>query len=73
MIFREMLQDEREAGKAESRIEDILDLLEDLPGEISEDLRQQLFAERDCDVLREYHRLAVSASSVEEFVQRLRK
>ena len=85
MILQEMLQEQRDAGYAEGeargvskgvtkgKIEAILDLLNDLPGEISEELKNLLSAENDCDVLRKYLKLAASASSVEEFVQQLPK
>ena len=77
MILKEMLQEQfkdgKAKGKAEGKAEDILDLLNDLPGEISEELKNLLSAENDCDVLRKYLKLAASASSVEEFVQQLPK
>ena len=83
MILQEMLRDEHKTGYAEGetkgiekgmakgRVEDILDLLADLPGEVSEELRKVLSAERDCEVLRRYLKLAASASSVEEFARQL--
>ena len=75
MILQEMLQEQREVGYAKGiakgKVEDILDLLADLPGEVSEELQKFLFDEDDCDVLRKYHRLAASASSVEEFARQL--
>ncbi len=75
MIFREMLEEQREAGfsegKAEGKAEDVLDLLQELPGRVPEELKERIFAERDLMVLKRYHRLAASAESVEEFIQRI--
>ena len=75
MILQEMLQEQREIGEAKGitkgKVEDILDLLADLPGEVSEELRKVLSAESDCDVLRRYLKLAAAASSVEEFARQL--
>lgn len=69
MILEEMMQEQFELGEAKGKAEDILDLLDDLSGEVSEELRELLFSEKDCDVLRRYLKLAASASSVEEFVR----
>ena len=77
VIFEEMLQEQREAGKAEGRAEgkaeDILILLEGLPDEVPKDLREYLFSEKDSDVLHRYLKLAASASSVEEFARQIRQ
>ena len=40
MVLEEMLQDERAEGRAEGRAEAILDILEDLPGAVTENLRE---------------------------------
>ena len=75
MILQEVLQEQFEVGYAKGiakgKLEDIFDLLNDLPGEVSEELQKFLSAEDDCDVLRKYLRLAASASSVEEFERQL--
>ena len=73
MIFEEMLQEQREAGKAAGKAEDILILLEGLPDEVPKDLREYLFSEKDSDVLHRYLKLAASASSVEEFARQIRQ
>ncbi len=73
VIFEEMLQEQREAGRAEGKVEDIIILLEGLPGEVPEDLREYLFSEKDSGVLHGYLKLAASASSVEEFARQIRQ
>ena len=71
MIFQEMLQEQREAGKAEGKVEDILDLLEDLPGKVPEEVRNVILSEKDAEILRRYLKQAAAAVSVEEFMQRI--
>lgn len=56
----------REEGKAEGKAEAILELLEEL-GVVSEELRKAVMEQRDMVVLREWHKLAARAESVEEF------
>ena len=81
VIFEEMLQEQREAGKEEGRAEGkvegkteaLLIVLESLPGEVPEDLREYLFSEKDSDVLHRYLKLAASASSVGEFAKLIRQ
>lgn len=67
-------EDERAEGKAEGRAEgkaeDILDLLEDI-GAVAEDLKKKLYDQKDIEVLREWHKLAARAQSIEEFMQRI--
>ena len=59
----------RAKGKTEGKAESILDLLADLPGEVSEDLKERIFSENDSEVLRRYLKLAAAASSVEDFAR----
>ena len=73
VIFEEMLQEQREAGRAEGKVEDILILLESFPDKVPGSLREYLFSEKDSDVLHRYLKLAASASSVEEFAQKIRQ
>lgn len=56
----------RKEGRAEGKIEDIFDLLEEL-GEIPENLRQRMLAQRDLTVLGSWIKLAAKAGSIEEF------
>ncbi len=57
-------------GRAEGKAEDILDLLEDI-GAVAEDLKKKLYDQKDIEVLREWHKLAARAQSIEEFMQRI--
>lgn len=59
-------EEEREEGKAEGKAEDILDLLEEL-GPVPEVLRERIFAQKDLDVLKKWHKLAARAKTLEEF------
>ncbi len=60
----------RAEGRAEGKAEDILDLLEDI-GAVAEDLKKKLYDQKDIEVLREWHKLAARAQSIEEFMQRI--
>ncbi len=68
-----MLQEQYANGKTEGQVKLILDLLGELPDGVSEELRAYLISEKDCNVLRRYHKLATSASSVEEFARQIRQ
>lgn len=68
MIFEEMLRDEHAEGKAEGKIEDILELLEEL-GAISEELRNKIASEKDLEVLKKWHKIAAKSDSLEEFLE----
>lgn len=65
------LHDERKEGKEEGKLEErasaLLDVLEE-KGEVSEELEEKIFAEESMEVLRNWFKLAVKVSSVEEFV-----
>ena len=65
------LRDERKEGKEEGKLEErasaLLDVLEE-KGEVSEELEEKIFAEESMEVLRNWFKLAVKVSSVEEFV-----
>lgn len=67
MIFKEMLRDERAEGRVEGKVEDILDLLEDL-GTVPEELRGKIMAEKDLAILKNWLRAAAKADSVEDFL-----
>lgn len=68
MIFEEMLRDEHAEGKAEGKIEDILELLEEL-GAISEELRNKIASEKDLEVVKKWHKIAAKSDSLEEFLE----
>ena len=71
MLLEELLMDEREAGRAEGLAEAVLDLLQGLSGEIPENLKRQIQAEKDSDALKHYLKTASSVGSVEEFIAKL--
>lgn len=66
MLFEELLQDEREAGKREALLENILALLEEL-GSVSNEVKEFLMTENDVDQLAQYLKKAAKAVSIEAF------
>ena len=71
MLWRELINEEREEAKEEGRIEGriqmLIEMLEDLPGDMSEALKARIQQEEDLNVLKEYVRLARKVSAIEEF------
>ena len=55
-------------GQAKGMAEGIIDLLSDY-GDISEELKNRIYAETDLDVLKRWHKLSARVSSIEEFEQ----
>lgn len=70
MIFEEMLRDERAEGKAEAKIEDILDILED-KCQLPADLRSRIEDEKNLQTLTRWLKLAAKADSLEEFLSQM--
>lgn len=70
MILEEMLLDERAAGKAEGRAEDVIELLEEF-GAVPETLWNRIMNEKDLEVLKRWHRLSARADSLEEFLEKM--
>ena len=70
MIFEEMMEEERNAGREEgalkAKIDDIFELLEDV-GTVSESLKERIDALGNEKQLKALHKLAARAESVEEF------
>lgn len=66
MLFEELLRDERKEGRIEGRAEMLVELLQDL-GEVPENLRKKIMAQRDSQILREWAKKALIFSSIEEF------
>lgn len=64
--LQEMIMD----GKVEGKAESVLELLGEL-GDISEDLRAKIMAEKDLDTLKIWLKLAGRADTVEEFATRI--
>ena len=56
----------REEGIAVGKIQDILELLEDI-GNVPDDLKQVIEAETDSNTLSTWHKLAAKAESIEGF------
>jgi predicted transposase/invertase (TIGR01784 family) len=87
MVFEEMLRDEHASGKAEGkaeglaqglaqglaegRVADILTLLEEADGTISDELYHRLQEIRDLDVLTKLVRAAGKSETVEQFEKRM--
>ena len=63
---------ERLEGKAEGKAEGILDFLSDL-GFVSEDLKNEIFAEKDLEKLKKWLKLAARSRSIEEFREKYRE
>ena len=72
LILQEMLQEAYEEGYAEGYAkgyaEAVVELLDNRFSKVPEELRQSILSEKNIDVLRGYHRMIRSVSSVEEFV-----
>ena len=71
-MLEKLLRAEWEDGRAEGRLlglaEAVLELLEDLSGEIPAALRNAVLAGRDREVLRRSLKAAAAADSVDEFL-----
>ncbi len=59
----------KDAGKAEGKAEDVLDLLEDL-GEIPIGLREKILSETDLALLNQWHKQAAKAGTIREFIEK---
>ena len=57
----------KEEGKAEGKAESIIELLGEL-GEVSQELQDEILAEKDLEELRRMIKLAAKAESIEDFV-----
>lgn len=60
----------REEGRAEAKVEDILELLEE-SGPVPEELKARISGQKDLETLRDWHKMAARAGSVEEFEQQI--
>lgn len=70
MLFEEMMKDEFKAGKAEGKIEYIMEVLADL-GSVSDSIQEKLISVQDDQVLHDIFNLARRAGSLEEFQDQL--
>ncbi|GEM_PF-3269547 len=69
-VFKEERAKEREAGRAEARVEDILELLGE-NGSVPDDLKKRISDQKDMGTLKDWHKMAAKARSVEEFKQQI--
>lgn len=63
-------KDAREEGFDEATINNIFDLLSDY-GDIPDDLRKQIASQKDSSILRQWHKIAARADSIEDFRQKI--
>ncbi len=70
MLFEEMMQDEREAGRVEGLISAVLTLLSS-NGEISTPLKELICKQKNENTLKQWLTIAASVHSPEEFQQRI--
>lgn len=70
-LSREYYEDGYDAGRKEGRAEAVLELLEEL-GEVSADLRERIISEEDLMLLKQWHKEAARAESIQMFLARTR-
>ncbi|MBR6150237.1 MAG: hypothetical protein IKQ25_03060 [Lachnospiraceae bacterium] len=63
-------ESQEELNRIEHKADAVCELLEDL-GEIPQELQDEIYAERDLEVLSKMHKLAAKAKSIEEFQAKL--
>ena len=68
--LREWIEDERNAGRAEGKAEDILDLLAE-KGEVPQMLREYITNQDDANVLKKWLLTAAKADTIQEFETRI--
>ena len=73
MIFEEMLKDEREEGRDEGRsvLKETLLLCLQSFGDISNEVLEQIQAQQDMEVLKNWMQTAFQSKTLEEFVQKM--
>ena len=69
MTFQELLKDERAAGKAEGKAEEVLEFLR----EVSNDLKMCIMAETDLERLKKWVKLAARSASLDEFINKMKE
>lgn len=57
-------------GIAKGRIDSIFEILEEF-GNLSENLRNEILAQTDMDILKKWFKLAAKVSSIDEFTQKM--
>ena len=69
-VRKEGIAEGMAAGKVEARIEATLELLEDI-GEIPEELVRKISSQNNLDILRKWLKFAASATTIEEFEEKV--
>ncbi|MBQ8558372.1 MAG: Rpn family recombination-promoting nuclease/putative transposase [Tyzzerella sp.] len=72
MTFQELLKDERAAGKAEGKAEEVLEFLQEL-GTVSNDLKMCIMTETDLERLKKWVKLAARSTSLDEFINKMKE
>ena len=75
MLFKEMMEDERSAGRAEGRLQGVVSSILAIlasTGNVPISLRELIANQKDEDILNQWLLIAATASSVEEFEQKIR-
>ena len=57
-------------GRQIVKAEDIIELLEEL-GEVSKELYDKIYAQKDLEILKKWHKLAAKVSSISEFEEKM--
>ena len=70
MRFEELLMDSKVEGMKEAKIEDIIELLQEV-GEVPEDLQTRIRRQKKLETLSLWLKLAAKAESVEEFESKI--
>ena len=72
MTFQELLKDERAAGKAEGKAEEVLEFLREV-GTVSNDLKMCIMAETDLERLKKWVKLVARSASLDEFINKMKE
>ena len=67
MTFEEYVQYRERDARIESKIEDIIEILEEYNDDIPEDLRQRIASETDLNVLKLWHKTAAGSRNITAF------
>lgn len=70
MEFDDYIYFQRKDERRDTKVQDILELLEDY-GEIPEELREKLMGTGDFGLLKKFHKLAARVNSIEEFMEKM--
>lgn len=69
-LWDEVRADGVEEGRIEGKAEDIIDILEDV-GNVSEELKEFIYRQKDLNELKKMLKLAGSSKSVDEFEEKI--